>query len=210
MSVYEWFGTEKFADYRGSTKSDDRKLWWSDPIVGDPLPPLSDWLPPKLTQYLGEHELLRAGAPEAGLKNIEGVTAEDVRRVVLEHLRPERRTNIEVYPKEWQDPNQTVMPRFHIVSSGENLTLIAKRHGSTPQAIAKLNGINEKQRIYPGQKLRVPVGAKKPTGATTTRSRSSDTGVAPGPSPNKKKEALVPQGGQRAAAMDTGIKDLLL
>jgi LysM repeat protein len=83
------------------------------------------------------------------------------------------------------------MPRFHIVSSGENLTLIAKRHGSTPQAIAKLNGINEKQSIFPGQKLRVPAGSKKPSGAPATRGRSTGTSAAA--SPTKKKEALAYQ-----------------
>ena len=142
-------------------------------------------------EYVGEYELLRGADPEAALGRIESVTPEDVRRVVLEHLRPERRTSIEIYPKEWQDPNQTALPRFHIVSSGENLTTIAKRNGTTPDAIAKMNGISEKQPIFPGQKLRVPRGSK-PQSSTT---RASKTGAQPAatPTPAKKKEAIAYQ-----------------
>ena len=144
-------------------------------------------------QYLGEHELLRGGQPEAAFDRIERVTAEDVRRVVLEHLRPERRTSIEIYPKEWQDPNQASLPRFHIVSSGENLTIIAKRHGSTPDAIAKMNGISEKQRIFPGQKLRVPRGSAE-KGASSRAARASGSSTPLGaPAPTKKKEAIAYQ-----------------
>lgn len=143
-------------------------------------------------QHVGEHELLRGGQPEAALDRIEGVTAEDIRRAVLEHLRPERRTSIEIYPKEWQDPNQAALPRFHIVSSGENLTIIAKRHGSTANAIAKMNGISEKASIFPGQKLRVPRASAQKRGATSG-TRGSGAGTAAAPAPPKKKEAIAYQ-----------------
>ena len=151
-------------------------------------------------KYLGEHELLRGGQPEAEFERIERVTPEDIRHAVLEYLRPERRTSVEIYPKEWQDPNQAAMPKFHIVSSGENLTTIAKRHGSTPAAIAKLNGINEKQPIFPGQKLRVPRGSerkpsgneRKPSAGSGTRA-SSAAAASPTPTPPKKKEAIAYQ-----------------
>jgi len=152
-------------------------------------------------QYVGEHELLRGGQPEAEFERIERVTAEDIRHAVLEYLRPERRTSVEIYPKEWQDPNQASMPKFHIVSSGENLTTIAKRHGSTPAAIAKLNGISEKQPIFPGQKLRVPRGSerkpggteRKPSSASGTRASSATAAATPPPAPAKKKEAIAYQ-----------------
>ena len=142
-------------------------------------------------EYMGEHELLRSSTPEAALSRIEAVTADDIRRVVLEHLRPERRTSIEIYPKEWQDPNQTALPRFHIVSSGENLTIIAKRHGTTSDAIAKMNGISEKQAIFPGQKLKVPRGSKRESNAKQTSSTGARTAAAP--TPAKKKEAIAYQ-----------------
>jgi len=82
------------------------------------------------------------------------------------------------------------------VSSEENLTLIAKRHGSTPQAIAQLNGINEKQAIFPGQKLRVPAGAKKQSDAAKKQSNAAkqqgDVTKQKSAAP-KKKEALAYQ-----------------
>ncbi len=147
-----------------------------------------------IAQHVGEHELLRGGRPEAALDRIESVTSEDIRRAVLEHLRLEHRTSIEIYPKEWQDPNQTALPRFHIVSSGENLTLIAKRHGSTAEAVAKMNGISEKAPIFPGQKLRVPrVSAQKRAAGDSTR-RTGPSGGGSSPSaPPKKKEAIAYQ-----------------
>lgn len=140
-------------------------------------------------QCVGEHELLFGGQPEAALARIERVTAEDVRRAVLAHLPAERRSSIEIYPKEWQDPNQAALPRFHVVSSGENLTSIAKRHGSTAGAIAKMNGISEKQPIFPGQKLRVPRGSSRKPG-TGKASRSTTSGATGEP---KKKEAIAYQ-----------------
>lgn len=141
-------------------------------------------------QYLGELELRAQGAaPEVELAGIEAVTAEDVRRVVREHLTPARRTSIEIYPKEWQDPNQAAMPKFHIVSSGENLTLIAKRYGSTVPAICKMNGIGEKQPIFPGQKLRVPHGVARKS--PNTKNSSSPKQAAP--AQKKKKEAIAYQ-----------------
>jgi len=143
-------------------------------------------------EYVGEYELLRGADPEAALNRIEGVTAEDVRRAVLEHLRPERRTSLEIYPKEWQDPNQTALPRFHIVSSGENLSIIAKRNGTTPDAIAKMNGISEKQPIFPGQKLRVP-RVSKPQNSATRASNAAGAQPASAPAPAKKKEAIAYQ-----------------
>lgn len=143
-----------------------------------------------IAQHVGEHELLRGGQPEAALDRIEGVTAEDVRRAVLEHLRPEHRTCVEIYPKEWHDPNQAAMPRFHIVSSGENLTVIAKRHGSTVEAIAKMNGISEKAPIFPGQKLRVPRTSATKQSTSATKGASDPKAPA---APPKKKEAIAYQ-----------------
>lgn len=146
-------------------------------------------------QYVGEHELLRGGQPEAAFDRIEKVTAEDIRRVVLEHLRIDHRTSVEIYPKEWHDPNQASMPRFHIVSSGENLTTIAKRHGSTAAAIAKMNGISEKQPIFPGQKLRVPrtAPAKRSTSRATQASSSGASTASDQKKKKKKKEAIAYQ-----------------
>ncbi len=44
--------------------------------------------------------------------------------------------------------------RAHVVRRGENLSVIAKRYGTTPAAIMRLNGL-KKPLIFPGQELRV-------------------------------------------------------
>jgi len=44
--------------------------------------------------------------------------------------------------------------RGHVVRKGENLSVIAKRHGTTPAAIMRLNRMS-KPLIFPGQELRV-------------------------------------------------------
>ena len=52
--VFSWWSSDKYAEYSGKTEEDDRKISWDVPGVGDPLPPLSEWKTPLLTQYLGE------------------------------------------------------------------------------------------------------------------------------------------------------------
>ena len=44
-------------------------------------------------------------------------------------------------------------PKTYIVKSGDTLSGIAKRYGTTYQKIAKDNGIANPNKIYPGQKL---------------------------------------------------------
>ncbi len=44
---------------------------------------------------------------------------------------------------------------YYTVESGDTLSEIAKNHGTTYQALAKLNGIANPNRIYVGQKIRV-------------------------------------------------------
>ena len=63
MIVYEWSGSMKFADYGGASDADDRKRRWFDALIGDPLPPLSAWQPPRLKQYLGEGNKKRKSKP---------------------------------------------------------------------------------------------------------------------------------------------------
>ena len=43
----------------------------------------------------------------------------------------------------------------HTVKKGETLTEIAKKYNTTPQAIARLNGIRDENLIYPEQKLTI-------------------------------------------------------
>lgn len=44
---------------------------------------------------------------------------------------------------------------YYTVKSGDTLSGIAKKYGTTYQKIAQLNGISNPNRIYPGQKIRV-------------------------------------------------------
>lgn len=99
----------------------------------------------------------------ADLESHLDVTVDDVKNAVREYLGKALRTAVEIYPKDWYDPNQAQMPHYHIVRSGENLTTIAKQVGASADQIAKMNGISPNKTIFPGDKLRVPRG-KAPRG----------------------------------------------
>lgn len=53
FEIYGWWIGESCADYTGATEADDRKIVWEDAILGDPLPEVEAWKPPRLTQYRG-------------------------------------------------------------------------------------------------------------------------------------------------------------
>ena len=67
-------------------------------------------------------------------------------------------------------PVAAAAARMHIVSSGQNLTAIARRYGVTIDAIVRTNAITNASRIYAGQRLTIP-------GAATT-SAAAPTAVA--------------------------------
>ena len=48
------------------------------------------------------------------------------------------------------------LPSYGIVRKGDTLTKLAKRHGTSPETLAKLNKIKNPALIQPGQKLRLP------------------------------------------------------
>ena len=59
-------------------------------------------------------------------------------------------------PQSTLSNTQEKTPRaIHTVKSGENLTVIAKKYGTTVSKIVKDNGIKNPNLIYPGQKLRI-------------------------------------------------------
>jgi N-acetylmuramoyl-L-alanine amidase len=53
---------------------------------------------------------------------------------------------------------------IHIVAWGENLTVIARRYGTTVESLARLNGLPDPSFVRAGAALRVPVGPRS-TGA---------------------------------------------
>lgn len=72
-------------------------------------------------------------------------------------------------------PAVVVSPTIHVVASGENLTGIAKRYGSTIAAIAKANGIANPSYLRTGQRLTIPgtAPAAPTTGGGMAASMSS-------------------------------------
>lgn len=54
--IYRWFNPDlSYASYIGENEIDEIAMCWSSPILGDPLPPLSQWRAPTLTQYVGDN-----------------------------------------------------------------------------------------------------------------------------------------------------------
>ena len=60
------------------------------------------------------------------------------------------------------EPKKAAAPqgsgKYYEVRSGDTLYEIAKKHGTTVEALVKLNQIKDKKQIYPGQKLLLPPG----------------------------------------------------
>ncbi len=103
-------------------------------------------------------------------------TKEAIKSVALSVLAEHQRSVVEIYPKGWQDPWQAPMPLFHIVEKGHTLGSIANRYGTTVDVITKMNGIDSKKPIYPGDKLKVPRGKqKKERPARTHQVRRGET-----------------------------------
>ena len=82
--VFLWRSSGKYAEYSGKTEEDDRKIAWNVLGVGDPLPPLSEWKTPLLTQYLGEKGKRRprkiGDSPTAGSPTLISQKAADALR----------------------------------------------------------------------------------------------------------------------------------
>lgn len=70
----------------------------------------------------------------------------------------------------------------YTVRSGDTLSGIAKRHGTTARAIASLNGISLTRHIHPGQKLRIPTaGGAAAKAASSSRTATSTKPAVPQP-----------------------------
>ena len=83
----------------------------------------------------------------------------------------------------WAGPPQS-SPTVHIVRWGENLTSIARRYGTTVQAILAVNGLANPNRIYAGQRLIIPRGgAAAPPAAHRGRRRQHPHPTPPAPGP---------------------------
>lgn len=75
-----------------------------------------------------------------------------ISRAGLNRLKEERRT-----PEATPEPNDVIV---YTVRSGDTLSGIAARYAVTYQRLAVYNGISNPNLIYPGQRIRIPLGAK--------------------------------------------------
>lgn len=69
-------------------------------------------------------------------------------------------------------PGGAVAPpreRLYLVQPGDTLSSIALAHGTTVHAIAEANGIDDRDRIFAGQLLTLPVPDRAPAAASWTR-----------------------------------------
>ena len=89
------------------------------------------------------------------------VTAAEVRRMIDQYLLETRRVVVELLPKEARDPFRVAPPRFHVVAEGEALARIAKREGISLDELLRLNGLDKKKKLQPGQKLKLPPAKPK-------------------------------------------------
>lgn len=57
--IYQWTSAPylKYAGYIGKTEEDAEAIRWYSPILGKPLPPLSQWKTPTLVQYIGDRRI---------------------------------------------------------------------------------------------------------------------------------------------------------
>jgi soluble lytic murein transglycosylase-like protein len=53
-------------------------------------------------------------------------------------------------------------PRTHVVAEGENLTVIARRFGTSVEALARANGLDPHRILPEGKRLTIPGGAATP------------------------------------------------
>lgn len=125
--------------------------------------------------------VLAGGSPDRVLSEAAGsgpsleVSNVELARAVRQYLQSRRRTVVEIYPKGWSDPWQTPMPVYHLVSPGENLGRIAALHATTVDVLAKMNNLDPKKAIYPGQSLKVPRSKATSVKAVVHTVRSGDT-----------------------------------
>lgn len=82
---------------------------------------------------------------------------------------------------ETENPNDNTKTIYYTVQRGDTLSQIASRFGTTVQEIAKINGIQNINLIYPGQILRInsstnnPGSETNPTGKTYYTIKRGDT-----------------------------------
>ncbi len=90
------------------------------------------------------------------------LTPSDVRAAMARYVLDTRRSIVELYPHGWvRDIGPPVITKTYIVQPGDNLTRIATRYGTTPEQLAKQNGLALSKRITVGQRLLITTNPSK-------------------------------------------------
>lgn len=111
---------------------------------------------------LGEYEVYfgDAGLLRDDLERYRGIGRDQVKAAAFEYLKDTRRSIVEVYPPGWtRDLGPVITTTTYVVQKGDTLIGIAKKHGTSAQAIAKENRIAVGKPIHPGQRLLVTLGS---------------------------------------------------
>jgi LysM repeat protein len=83
-----------------------------------------------------------------------GVTA-----LVRRYLAPLSRAVVEVHPPERAVAVGVVKPMRHVIERGDTLSEIAASHGLDLDTLVRLNGVDPKKAIHPGQELKLNEGS---------------------------------------------------
>ncbi len=115
-------------------------------------------------QLLGETELIAGDARLLAreVDTFEAITRGQVRDAVKAYLGDTQRSAVAAYPPGWRVPAGGPLQHFHLVHPGESLIAIAKHYQVSLKDLLAANELDAKKPIYPGQKLRLPAGAKVP------------------------------------------------
>ena len=100
-----------------------------------------------------ERQIRQLEQDNAQLKSLVGTAAKTPATIQAEPKKEET-------PKAAEKPKEDVGAKA-IVRSGDTLNKLAKRHGTTPEALSKINGIKDPTKIRAGQMLRLPEKAEK-------------------------------------------------
>jgi LysM repeat protein len=104
----------------------------------------------------------------------EAVGRKQVRDAVKAHLHQDERSVVAAYPPGWRIHPGAPLQRFHLVHPGENLTAIAKRYQVSLGSLLAVNELDAKKPIHPGQKLKLPAGAKRPQQKPSAQQKPSE------------------------------------
>lgn len=78
-------------------------------------------------------------------------------------LRPLTRAVVEVHPPEPpQKPVRLSKPASHVIERGDTLSEIAAQHGLDLETLVRLNGVDPKKPIHPGDELKLDAGEPRP------------------------------------------------